>query len=147
MKLNSEFKWKYTIHVFMWMLIPLQQIGMQSCYFMVAVEFMAAQKISPITLWINYLLGGRMRRLAGGYVPDNWSQEFWKYKIHSELLGFGLFPSSRVRESKKHDVSETGSVPETSCLLFSRTPDDGKIKDPSNSECYTPSSEPFRIYL
>jgi hypothetical protein len=23
----------------------------------------------------------------------------------------------------------------------------GKVKEPSNSECYTPSSEPFTVYL
>jgi hypothetical protein len=28
----------------------------------------------------------------------------------SELLGFGLFQSSGILETRKHDVSETGSV-------------------------------------
>jgi hypothetical protein len=70
------------------------------------------------------------------------------------------------------DVSETGSLIEVSsfygtqqsrCLpphlrterdpvsemlrfLFSRIPDDGKVQKSSNSVCYTPSSEPFRVY-
>jgi hypothetical protein len=37
--------------------------------------------------------------------------------------------------------------PQCSLVLF-RIPDDGQgRKKPSNSECYTPSLEPFRIYL
>jgi hypothetical protein len=48
--------------------------------------------------------------------------------------GFGLFPSSGILENRKHDVSETGSVSETPCFLFSRIPDDEKLQNPSNSE-------------
>jgi hypothetical protein len=39
---------------------------------------------------------------------------------------FGLFPSSRSLEIRKHDASETDPVSETSCFLVSRIPDDGR---------------------
>jgi hypothetical protein len=39
---------------------------------------------------------------------------------------FGLSISSGILESRKHNVSETGSVSETSCFLLSRIPDDGQ---------------------
>jgi hypothetical protein len=39
---------------------------------------------------------------------------------------FGLFPPSVILETRKNDVSETGSISETSRFLFSRIPDDGK---------------------
>jgi hypothetical protein len=46
-----------------------------------------------------------------------------------------------------HLRTETNPVSETLCFLVSRIPDDVKSpKKPSNSEWYTPSSEPFRIY-
>jgi hypothetical protein len=46
---------------------------------------------------------------------------------------FRTFPSSGILETRKHDVSETGSVSETSCLLVSRIQDDGKVqKHPVN---------------
>jgi hypothetical protein len=45
-----------------------------------------------------------------------------------------------------HLRKETDAVSETSCFLFSRTPGMNKVQKPSNSECYTPLSEPFRIY-
>jgi hypothetical protein len=40
-------------------------------------------------------------------------------------------------------MSETNPVPETSCYLNT-----GKWKSPKtcNTKCYTPSSEPFKIY-
>jgi hypothetical protein len=41
---------------------------------------------------------------------------------------FWTFPSSGILETRKHDVSETGSVSETSCFLVSRIPDDGKVQ-------------------
>jgi hypothetical protein len=93
---------------------------------------------------------------------------------------FGLFPSSDIQGTRKHDVSETasvsvlrrvqwlmlavfkgpntvgvfpthlrtetGAVSETSCFLVRRIPDGEKVENPSNSECYTPSSEPFKIF-
>jgi hypothetical protein len=37
-------------------------------------------------------------------------------------------------ETRKHDVSETGSVSETLCILVSRTPGDGKCPKLGNSE-------------
>jgi hypothetical protein len=45
----------------------------------------------------------------------------------------GLFSLSGILENRKHDVSETGYVSETSCFLFSRIPDDGKVQKPSTS--------------
>jgi hypothetical protein len=38
---------------------------------------------------------------------------------------FGLLPLSGILETRKHDVSETGSVSEISCFIVSRIPDDG----------------------
>jgi hypothetical protein len=43
-----------------------------------------------------------------------------------------------------HLRTETDPVSETSCFLVSEILDDGKVQKPSNSECYTPSSEPYR---
>jgi hypothetical protein len=43
-----------------------------------------------------------------------------------------------------HLMTETDLVSETACLLEYRTM--GKVQKPSDPECYTPSSEPFRIY-
>jgi hypothetical protein len=45
---------------------------------------------------------------------------------NTELLGFLLFPSFGILQNRTHDVSETGSVSETSCFIFCRIPDDGK---------------------
>jgi hypothetical protein len=56
-----------------------------------------------------------------------------------------------VRYSRKYDVSEIGSVSvlrwgrRVFCFLDYRTME--KVQNPSNSVCYTLSSEPFRIYL
>jgi hypothetical protein len=94
-----------------------------------------------------------------------------KYKYLSafwELLGsFGLCPSfrwvggiysvgslmkrlslskgpNRVGISPPHLRTETDPVSETLCSLVFRIPDDRQsLKEPSNSECYTLSSEPF----
>jgi hypothetical protein len=66
---------------------------------------------------------------------------------------FFTYPSSGILETRKHDVSETGSVPqvssppfhlrtergpvsETSCFLVSRIPDDGKVQKPSNPNIF-----------
>jgi hypothetical protein len=46
----------------------------------------------------------------------------------------GLFPLAGILETRKHDVSETGSVSKMSCFLVSRIPDDGKHPKASNSE-------------
>jgi hypothetical protein len=47
-----------------------------------------------------------------------------------------------------HLRMETDPVSETSCSLVFRIADDGKSpKKSSNSECYKPSSEHFRMYL
>jgi hypothetical protein len=39
---------------------------------------------------------------------------------------FGLFPSSVILETRKHDVSETQPVTQPTFFLVSRIPDDGK---------------------
>jgi hypothetical protein len=49
--------------------------------------------------------------------------------------------------SLPHLRTETGPVSERSCFLVPRVPDDGKSKNPSNSEGDTPLSEPFWICL
>jgi hypothetical protein len=49
---------------------------------------------------------------------------------------FAPFPSSGILENTKHDVSETGSISETSCFIFSRMPGVGKVQNPSNSESF-----------
>jgi hypothetical protein len=38
-------------------------------------------------------------------------------------------------------------VSETSCFVVSGIPGDGYVHKLINSECYTPSSEPFRFYM
>jgi hypothetical protein len=72
---------------------------------------------------------------------------------------FGLRPSSGILETRKHNVSETGSVsvlrlgegrkhirfPKRCVFKFLKYRTMGKVQKPSNSEYYTPSSEPFRI--
>jgi hypothetical protein len=45
--------------------------------------------------------------------------------------------------SSIHLRTETDPVSETLCFLDFRVPDDGQSP---NNECYTPQSEPFRIY-
>jgi hypothetical protein len=42
---------------------------------------------------------------------------------------------------------ETDPVSEMLCSLVFRLQGDGQVQKPRNSECYTPSSEPFRIYI
>jgi hypothetical protein len=82
---------------------------------------------------------------------------------------FGLCPSSGILKTRKHSITpvtevssfygtqqsrclpphlrtEKGPFSETLCFLVSRILDDGQIRKASNSECYTPSSEPFRMY-
>jgi hypothetical protein len=59
----------------------------------------------------------------------------------------GLLERDIVGVLPPHLRTKTDPVPETSCFLVSRIPDDGKVQKPSNSECDTPSSEPFRIYF
>jgi hypothetical protein len=55
------------------------------------------------------------------------SKGFWRWCITLRITGFlDFFPLSGILETRKHDVSETGSISETSCFLVSRIPDDGK---------------------
>jgi hypothetical protein len=56
------------------------------------------------------------------------------YNTQVYFFFFGIFPSSGILETRKHDVSETDPVSETSCFLVSRIPDDGKVqkKNPVN---------------
>jgi hypothetical protein len=54
----------------------------------------------------------------------------------------GPLERANLLENRKHDVSETDAVSETSCFLFSTIPDDEEVQKLSNSVFYTPSSEP-----
>jgi hypothetical protein len=47
------------------------------------------------------------------------------YHIQNSWV-FGLLPSSDILGTRKHDVSETGSVSETLCFLVPRISEDGK---------------------
>jgi hypothetical protein len=104
-------------------------------------------------------------------VPTLLTKILYVFLIYSKLLGFGLCPSSVILETRKHNVSDTRSLSEVSsfkgtqqqstclpsirlrtqtdplsetlCFLVSRTPN--LVRKPSNSECYTLLSEPFRI--
>jgi hypothetical protein len=53
---------------------------------------------------------------------------------------------SPLERDNLNNWTKTDPASETSRFLVSRIPDDGKSPKPSNSVCYTPSSEPFRIY-
>jgi hypothetical protein len=79
--------------------------------------------------------------------------EDWIYLNYWVL---GLLPSSGILENRKHDVSkldlflssgEQIQFPKRRVfyLLENRTME--KVQKLSNSECFAPSSEPFRIYL
>jgi hypothetical protein len=46
----------------------------------------------------------------------------------------GLCLSSVILNTRKHNVSETGSVSQTLCFLVFRIPDDGVSPETSNSE-------------
>jgi hypothetical protein len=73
---------------------------------------------------------------------------------------FVLLPSSGILRTIKHDVSETGSVsvlrcgggrhqiqfPKRRIFYFVEYRTMEKDQQPSNSECDTPSPEPFRTY-
>jgi hypothetical protein len=63
------------------------------------------------------------------FSSSQFSSSFYSFSsfilFSSELLGFWTFPSSGILGTRKHDVSETGQVSETSCFI---------------------SSEPFRIF-
>jgi hypothetical protein len=49
------------------------------------------------------------------------------------------------KSSPLHMRMKTDPVSETSCFYPPKTPEDGKVQQPSNSVCYTPSSEPYKI--
>jgi hypothetical protein len=74
---------------------------------------------------INHMEGISDRRLP---------KDFWTLSI--------------VRNSitRKHKVSETGSVSETLCFLVIEFRTMDKVQKPNIDECYTPSSEPYRVY-
>jgi hypothetical protein len=55
----------------------------------------------------------------------------------------GLLERTNLNHWTIHLNTETDHVAETSCSLEYRTID--RIQKLSNAECYTPSSEPFRI--
>jgi hypothetical protein len=68
-------------------------------------------------------------------------------QIFSELLGFWTLSIVRYcKNTREHNVSETDPVSEIlRSLVFFRTLDNGQSQKPRNSECYTLSSQPFRI--
>jgi hypothetical protein len=78
---------------------------------------------------------------------------YYYYYLFCEAIGTaatpGLLCQPRVimKMSPPYLRTETDPVSETSCFLVPRIPDDGKSPNPSNSECDTPSSKPFRIYV
>jgi hypothetical protein len=111
------------------------------------------------------------------WLQARWVREVYLYLCNWKLkytvwitVFFGLRPSSRILKNptfRKLDLvtevrpfyqtqqsrcfsppylkTEAGPVSETLCSLEYRTTD--KVKNASNSDCYAPLSEPFRIYL
>jgi hypothetical protein len=67
--------------------------------------------------------------------------------LGTELLGFWTIPSSGILENRKYDVSERDPVSETSCFYFPKYRTMESVQNPSNSVCYTPPSQPFRMYF
>jgi hypothetical protein len=63
------------------------------------------------------LVIGFIAHLKLGITNNYTTQNYWVW---------GLFPSSGILEIRKHDVSETYPVSETSYFIFSRILDDGK---------------------
>jgi hypothetical protein len=79
------------------------------------------------------------------FYGKNGNVPFFKYHGNPRLaLSEG---PNRVGVFPLHLRLETDPVSEMFCFLVSRIPDDGQVLKPTNSECYTPSSEPFRIYM
>jgi hypothetical protein len=100
------------------------------------------------------------------------SKGFWPRCIPLRITKFfGLFPSSDILENRKYDVSETAlrlalskgpnwvgvvslfnwgrkqiQFPKCRVLYSLEYQTMEKVQKPSNSVCYTPSSEPFRIW-
>jgi hypothetical protein len=71
------------------------------------------------------------------------------YKIENTMFRkLDLFPSSGDAEKTPTQLGSLERANLNHRFLFSRIPDDGKSKKKNNdSVCYTPSLEPFRIYL
>jgi hypothetical protein len=97
-----------------------------------------------------------LKCLAGALSWTLWSvNESPEDSSHSELLGFfGHCPSSSILENRKCSILETGSIAilrwgKTLRKSYPQSLDQmmDKIQKHSNSEYYTPSSEPFRIHL
>jgi hypothetical protein len=107
---------------------------------------LAAQEISPNTPWKDYLLRNVWVDWLVVIYQTIQVKNFANVKSIQNCCFFFLFPASGVLENRKHDVSETDPISETSCFLFPRTLDDGKVKKQQFWMLYT-SSEPFRIYL
>jgi hypothetical protein len=74
-----------------------------------------------------------------------------KIKKLTELMGFSDFvhrpDSKELKDKKKHDVSETGSVSETSCFKTSNSLQSGRWNKSETPLilCYTQSLEAYRI--
>jgi hypothetical protein len=56
-----------------------------------------------------------------------WIRDIQENIIVQNYWLFGLFPSSGILGTRKHDVSETDPLSETSGVIVSRIPDEGKI--------------------
>jgi hypothetical protein len=96
---------------------------------------------SIIRGWYNTSNSGRRTKCTRSHP----THELENNRFTQNCWVFGLYPSSGILETRKHNFPEIESVSETSCSLFSRIPHDGKFQTPSNSELYTPLSGPFRI--
>jgi hypothetical protein len=57
------------------------------------------------------------------YMQDGRGKQYFFTQNHG---AFGLFPLSGILGMRKHNISETGSVSETSCFLVHRILDDGR---------------------
>jgi hypothetical protein len=88
----------------------------------------------------------------------------WTFTFLTELLGVWIFPSSRVLgtrnttfrklfpssgEGKEKTRTQLGTyqISETSCFYSQEHRTMEKVRNPSNSVCYTPSSVPFKIHF
>jgi hypothetical protein len=77
------------------------------------------------------------------FVPD--TKETVEIILQNQWAA-GHCPLSGIINTRIHNVLETGSVMFIVIRIRIRIPDDGQVHKPSDSECYTPSSEPVIFY-
>jgi hypothetical protein len=63
------------------------------------------------------------------------------------LLSFWTLSIVQISTNRNRNVSETDPVSETLRFLFVEIRMMDKVQKLCSNECYTPSSEPFRMYL